>query len=544
MTARLALILAAFALASGTAAAVNLPAASSAERTAVAAEPTFVITGRGWGHGVGMSQYGALGFARQGMPYTRILSHYYPGTQLTRLPATQMRVLLAAARKTVTLSSRAAFRVRDAEGKVRTLAAGELELGPGLKLSLEQGKEPQALPGPLTFLPGSAPLRLTRPYRGALRLSSNGKSLQVVNLVGLELYLRGVVPDEVPDTWPPEALKAQAVAARSYAMATRKSGGTYDVYDDTRSQVYGGVDAESFTTTAAVDSTAGQVLTYGGRTAITYFFSTSGGRTAAVQDAWPGARPVPYLVSVPDPYDTLSPHHRWGPLTFGPKGLLKKLRLPARLLDLRTRENASGRVSAVVAVSRLGELELPGTDVRRALGLRSTWFRVGVLSLERAAAPVVWGSALKLTGIARGLSPVSLEQRVSAGVWEPASRIEAGGDGRFAVSVKPRAATTYRLSSGKALSAPVSASVSPLVRLSLAKDTLLLRGTVRPVLPGLAVTIQRQAGTAWTTIETVKLDKGGNFTGASTPQPGTYRARISPAGFATGLSPVLKVSGP
>ena len=101
----------------------------------------------------------------------------------------------------------------------------------------------------------------------------------------------------MPKTWLPEALKAQAVAARSYALAVRKTTGAFDVYPDTRSQVYGGVNAESPTTTAAVDATVGGVLTYGGKIATTYFFSTSGGRTAAINDVWKSA-PVPYLVSV------------------------------------------------------------------------------------------------------------------------------------------------------------------------------------------------------------------------------------------------------
>src|SRR5204862_305575 len=125
---------------------------------------------------------------------------------------------------------------------------------------------------------------------------------------------RGVVPWEMPHDWRADALRAQAVAARSYALATLKHGETFDVYADTRDQVYGGIRAETPQTNEAVGATAGQVLTWRGRVAITYYFSSSGGRTASSVDGLPWAPRVPYLVSVPDPYDSASPNHTWGPL--------------------------------------------------------------------------------------------------------------------------------------------------------------------------------------------------------------------------------------
>ncbi|MBA3364684.1 MAG: SpoIID/LytB domain-containing protein [Actinobacteria bacterium] len=514
----------------------------AADEPAVGSGPTFVFTGRGWGHGVGMSQYGALGFARRGTPYSRILSHYYPGTELSRASTAQVRVLLAEGRSSVKLSSAAAFRVRDASAKIHRLDPGEYQLGPGLKLKVKGARKATALPGPLAFLPGDMPLHFGRPYRGWLQVASNGRKLSVVNTVGLEAYLYGVVPDEVPDTWPAEALKAQAVAARSYAMATRKIGGPFDLYADTRSQVYGGVDAESFPTTAAVDATAGRVLNYRGRPAVTYFFSTSGGRTAAIQDAWPGARPVPYLVSVADPYDSLSPHHRWGPLSFSAKPLLRRLKVPGQLLDLKATPNPSGRITSVTAVSTLGSLSIPAGDVRRLLDLRSTWFRVGVLSLTRPAAPAVHGSAVRVSGIARGLPGVTLQQRVSGSVWEPASRIKPASDGTFSVSVKPQAGSEYRLVSGRTSSGSVRVSVAPLVRFFLARDTGMLRGMVRPILPGAIVQIQQLAGPTWKTVEQLPVDAKGNFQPKLKLPAGTYRARFAPGrGLAPGTSPVLKV---
>src|SRR5262249_16952338 len=125
------------------------------------------------------------------------------------------------------------------------------------------------------------------------------------------------VPAEVPSTWPAEALKAQAVAARSYALASLASvpaASAYDLYSDTRSEAYGGVAAETPATTAAAEATAREVVLFDGKIAATYFGSSSGGRTVSAAEL-PG-HAVPYLASVPDPYDTYAPHHDWGPVLF------------------------------------------------------------------------------------------------------------------------------------------------------------------------------------------------------------------------------------
>ena len=187
-----------------------------------AGEPVFVITGRGWGHGVGMAQWGANGFARKGMSYDKILAHYYRGTTLDRAPVSKVRVLLASGKKKLTISSEAPFRARAPNGQVRKLAAGDHVLGPGLKVKPKGAKRRVALEWPVVFLPGEEPLRLGRRYRGAIQVDLNRGRLRAINVVGLEQYLYGVVPSEVPDDWPAEVLKAQAVAARTYALSTRK----------------------------------------------------------------------------------------------------------------------------------------------------------------------------------------------------------------------------------------------------------------------------------------------------------------------------------
>src|SRR5205823_1138865 len=159
----------------------------------------------------------------------------------------------------------------------------------------------------------------------------------------------GVVPREMPSAWEAEALKAQAVAARSYALANLHAGGSFDVYSDTRSQVYGGIAAEQPSTNDAVAATAGEVVLYDGDVADTLFFSTSGGRTASIEDVWPRAEPQPYLVAVPDPYDTASPYHNWTQTITG-STLARQLRVPGALVDVQTTLNPSGRVATLTAL--------------------------------------------------------------------------------------------------------------------------------------------------------------------------------------------------
>ena len=143
-------------------------------------------------------------------------------------------------------------------------------------------------------------------YRGALRLHRDGGAIAVVNDASLEHYLYGVVAAEMPSSWAAEALKAQAVVARSYALRSRRPTALYDVFADTRSQVYRGVVAEAATAVAAVRATRALAVRFGAEIAQTFFHSTSGGRTAATEEGF-GGTPVPYLVSVDDPTTTSRP---------------------------------------------------------------------------------------------------------------------------------------------------------------------------------------------------------------------------------------------
>ena len=157
-------------------------------------------------------------------------------------------------------------------------------------------------------LGGSAPAA----YRGALEILAAAGGMEVINVVALDDYTRGVVAEEASPSWPAAALEAQAVASRSFALSSHERGGAdgFDVYADTRSQVYGGVAAETPGTNAAVAATAGQVVAYAGKPVNTYFFASSGGLTEDIEDAFPGAPAEPWLRGVPDPYDG-GPLHRW-----------------------------------------------------------------------------------------------------------------------------------------------------------------------------------------------------------------------------------------
>ena len=505
--------------------------------------PVLFVVGHGWGHGVGLAQYGAYGYALHGWSSDEIVAHYFPGTDLGDARLHRVRVLLSSHAPRVVISSRAPFTLRDGAGKKHKLAAGSYAFGPGLKVKLRAAKPARALKGPLLFSPGAAPLALGgRGYRGALRVKAAAPGLQVVNIVGLEPYLWGVVPSEMPNRWPAEALAAQALVARTYALAHVQKG-DFDLYSDTRSQVYGGIAAESPSTTDAVNGTAGQVVLYNGELADTFFFSSSGGRTANVQDVW-SSPPVPYLVSVPDPYDTLSPYHNWGPLRYGGAVLARRLHVPGRIVDFGANVAASGRVRTLTLVGTKGDRTVTGWRVRDALGLRSTWFRLGLLSLSTPSATVVYGSSVRLSGVARGVPRVSLEAQPYGGAWKTVGRLRVR-NGAVSPTASPRVTTDYRLESGGFRSGSIRVSVAPLVQLAAGADGTSVSGLARPVLPGAAVQVQRLDGDVWDTVATTTIDANGNYSAQLQLSPGSYRARvIAGHGFAVGVSDTLTVVAP
>lgn len=219
-----------------------------------------------------------------------------------------------------------------------------------------------------------------RHYRGRLQLRREGQVLQAINHIGLETYLPSVVGSEMPASWPQAALRAQAVAARTYALRQRKPGSAFDVTATVSSQVYKGVEAETDSTRSAVASTRSQVLLYQGSLATTVFHSSSGGRTENSGDLW--TRQLPYLVSVPD-FDHNSPVHQWEkPLSqealrqaFTETGGVQRIDVLAT--------TATGRVRQARVIGPAGTLVVTGPQLRSRLGLRSTKVRFEVVEPNR-----------------------------------------------------------------------------------------------------------------------------------------------------------------
>ncbi len=211
-------------------------------------------------------------------------------------------------------------------------------------------------------------------YRGETQLIHDGSDLTVVNRVDIEDYLYSVVGGEMPASWPIEALKAQAVAARSYALyeQNRASNPFYDLKSTTASQVYKGLSSETRSTHEAVNSTQGQVLTYGGEVILAAFHSSSGGHTENVEDVW--TRPLPYLRSVID-YDQTAPVYQWQKALSGQE-IGSRLGVGTVRALIPEQATPRGRIVRLKVVGDRGTKTITGKAFRKALGLRSTLFQV------------------------------------------------------------------------------------------------------------------------------------------------------------------------
>jgi stage II sporulation protein D len=353
---------------------------------ATATADDLVVQGRGFGHGVGLSQYGAYGYAlREGRDHRFILAHYYAGSGYGTAPGVRVGVRLKRGRAPKLSGASAA---RAANGRrVRLVEArtyGFRALGPDRVevMDTSTGRTRARLRAPVavtggatTTLRGTAENGLRNgAYRGSMVFARDGAAVLAVNRLSLERYLYGVIAAEMPASWPAAALRAQAVVARSYALRSLRPGSPYDVFADVRSQVYRGLLAETAATTAAVRGTRAQVVTVGGAIAQTFFFSTSGGRTATNEEAF-GGLPLSYLRSVDDPYDDLSPVHTWT-ATFTEREANRKLRT-VLLGDLRgvtvASRTPSGRAATVEVRGSAGNQTVPAATIRKLLGLRSVW---------------------------------------------------------------------------------------------------------------------------------------------------------------------------
>ena len=343
---------------------------------AASASVSWIVHGRGFGHGVGMSAYGAYGYARHGKGYRFILGHYYQGTSLGTLEKTRVvRVLLGIEGGDVGFSGatsacgerldpKRSYEAHRNGGSVRLRSSGGKTLANCGRTLRAAGNGTIAIAGYGT-------------YRGALETvptESQADSLNVVNALAVDAYVKGVIPNESPPSWPMAELKAQAVASRSFALTAGVGGNGFDLYADTRSQVYKGLESEYTSSNEAAEQTHGQVLTYNGKIAETLFSACSGGHTESIQNVF-GGPAIPYLQGVPDPYDYYCPLHEWTLKFSGPEisaklggylsGRLKKV--------VVTKTGASPRIIQAKLYGTGGVTTVSGIDLESALGGYDTW---------------------------------------------------------------------------------------------------------------------------------------------------------------------------
>ncbi|MGQ0632850.1 MAG: SpoIID/LytB domain-containing protein [Sporichthyaceae bacterium] len=394
--------------------------AGAAEPVITPVDGTFSLEGRGFGHGRGMSQWGAQGAALSGVKFPQILSTYYPGTNLVDGPVDQVL------RVHITADTDRIMKVRPAEGlRVRSAdnsrmlprkidgatvtmwrtrkietglrVAGRVD-GKWRKLSVD-GRRTLASPVAFRTEP-SRGVRIAispveeRDYRGqalAFADSRTGGVLRVVNKVKMEDYLRSVVPSESFPTWEPDALRAQSVAARTYALWRTKNVplGFADICDTTACQVYHGIRRlsgsgavtkvwEAASTDAAIEATAGRSLQYLGVPALTEFSASNGGFSTD------GLKP--YLIARLDPWDGVVRNNAnsW---TMELKGSTIAARLRAnglgdvgkvtglRVLQRDGNGRWGGRVLRVRVIGKKNTVDVNGFRFASIVSLRHSWWR-------------------------------------------------------------------------------------------------------------------------------------------------------------------------
>ncbi|HEX2294702.1 MAG TPA: SpoIID/LytB domain-containing protein [Actinomycetota bacterium] len=404
------------------------------------AERTVTITGGGWGHGIGMSQYGSLGRAQRGDGHKKILEHYYSGANVTAvdLPG-HIRVGLLQGRPAISVTTeahrdgggKAVFKVQGRKGVIAEGGAGttfkvEASSTGGMRL-YENGNRVKH-EGRTVF--GDPSHRLVLLYEkhgtridpadktydyalgridfGTYRTDACGAGYctRMVVQLGIQKYLYGL--GEVPASWPHAALRAQVVAARTYAYAKLRQTPDQDrypcdcaVYDTPVDQVYSG-DGKRIGSgewwddwQGAVDDTKDEVVLYAGQPITAYYSSSSGGHTENVENVWGGATPVPYLRGVPDKPDSVSsnPNHEWDPERMTWSEFARKLDdlygmgLPLKDFEVVGPRGVSGRVTPVNEATNRGgvrirgsdeTLRVDGWDFRNAFGLRDTLFYVKI----------------------------------------------------------------------------------------------------------------------------------------------------------------------
>lgn len=456
---------------------------ATAPATAATSSSGLYISGAGSGHGIGMSQYGAAGYALHGVGYQQILRNYYAQTTLGHVSPDRIVTVLLRARGAATFSG--ANAVRGSAQKLNP-AVNYNVLPVGGRLRVVSGGHRVGMFAAPLQVTGPGPVKLfgQGAYRGALvfRPAPNGAGVTTVNAVGLEDYVRGVVPAEMPANWPQQALEAQAVAARTYAIAAHPITAGFAVYDSTRSQMYGGVAAETPATDAAVAATSGQVVEYNGAPVMTYFFSSSGGQTESVQNVFQIA-PEAWLVSRADPYDDAlgNPYHHWK-LSFSLRSAQAKLGkfVKGSLEGIKViQRGVSPRIVKAQVVGTKGSVSVSGVQLRQRLGTPSAWMSfttVTARGVQTSTTPAITSS-----------TPVT-----TTTVRPPTITTGAGG------LLRDRART------------------------SRSARGLAVTGTVFPIRAGARVTIQSEVAGAWRPVASGKIASRGRYS-IAVARPGSYR---------------------
>ena len=408
------------------------PPAAAAEVTVPDASGGFDVVGRGFGHGRGMSQWGAQGGALQGRTAAQVLAFYYPGSSLDTVPHGPVRVRLSDDAD-FQVRANAALRLTDqttgvaiswsglgTSARVVRASDGFLRVQYRSGTAWVDAQNPAwpsgRVTGPvvLTGLPTywvSLPGGVEREYRGGITVHRTSSGLDVVNTLPMEQYLYGVVPKESPSYFAPAALQAQAVAARSYAWSNCSGGNSrYDVLDTTSCQVYGGkalisggvlTAQETAQATAAVDATRDLVLRRSGAVVRAEFSASNGGWTVA-SGTWPAQR---------DPWDGVdrrNTNHSWTTRVSAAQvqrawptvGTLRSVEVLAR----DGNGELGGRLEQLRITGTGGSVTASGQQVRDRLGLRSTWvaFRGGAAPgrTDGDVVVVATGASTRLTSVA------------------------------------------------------------------------------------------------------------------------------------------------
>ncbi len=384
--------------------ALNAPTAA-ADSAVTPSGGTFTINGSGFGHGHGMSQYGAYGAAKRRLTWEQILAFYYPGTTLKTMSAsTTIKVWITADNdNNLRVLPAEGLKVSDANGHSLTLPTGSKyrswrikRAGTGNRLawrgadgryrtlSTSLDSSTWRFSTKAKVVKVRMPSGATREYRGSVAFVKRGAGGRTVNKVRLEDYVRSVVPSEMPTSWAPDAVRAQAVAARSYAIRIRDftSYVGYDICDTTACQVYSGsatistsgrrVARETSGGNAATEATAGRILTYGGAVALTQFASSNGGAMSS------GG--YPYLAKKDDPYDGVVRSQAWR-RTITAKAVGRAYPSVGAVRQLRvTRRDGSGpwggRVVSIQVIGSKRTITVSGSGFQGRFGMRSSLYKV------------------------------------------------------------------------------------------------------------------------------------------------------------------------